>query len=1028
MDANQSACHFYGWPLEVLCTMFIHEINQLPLDQVVAERAAALREKRGYFIFPHRLANGETRMVEVHSTPVTINEKNILVSIIHDITQRLRDAEQLDNLLREQHAILHSRIVGIVKLKELKFVWVNAAFADMLGYATGEMIDLPFSVIFPSEDSYATFAGAAYPVMQQGEVFRTEIQYLQKEGTLGWYEVSGTLLSHATQESIWAIINISERKRIELALKTESGKNQKLLQNASDGIHILAPDGNLIESSNSFNLMLGYQHEEIIGKNVAQWDAQFSDTEIQQILQEQIKKQGLFQFETRHRHKDGSIFDVEVSCFPLELDGNPVLFCSSRDITARKLTEATLFFHSNILNSVMEGIFLIRADDGKIVFTNPQFDKMFDYESGELLGLHVSVINAHNDKTPLATAQMIMSELERTGNWSGEIEHVKKDGTQFWSSAKVSTFIHPKFGLVWVSAHEDITERKKSEEALLISATAFEVQTGMIITDANSRVIRVNKAFTDITGYSSEEVIGKNPRILGSGRQGQAFYAGMWASINNYGNWSGEIWNRRKSGEIYPEHLTITAVKNTAGNVSNYVASLSDISLRKAAEDQIKHLAFYDPLTHLPNRRLLIDRLQQAFASRARTGSTGAVLFIDLDDFKTLNDTLGHDIGDLLLQQVAKRLESCMREGDTVARLGGDEFVVMLEGLNGNSLEAATQTEIVGNKILALLNQPYQLAGHEFINTPSIGAALFSADTQSIDELMKQADIAMYQSKKAGRNTLRFFDPKMQENINVRAALEGELRKALDKHQFQLYYQIQVDSIQADGARRTLGAEALIRWMHPERGVVCPAEFIPMAEDNGMIHPIGLWVLDTACAQLKSWEQNAFTRQLTLAVNVSAKHFRLPGFVAQVKAALQRHSINPRLLKLELTESLLLEDIADSILAMNELNSIGVQFSLDDFGTGYSSLQYLKRLPLNQLKIDQSFVRELPTDSSDRAIVSTIIAMAKSLNLHIIAEGVETEEQRQILENAGCKNYQGYLFSKPLPIEQFESLLKDGFR
>jgi diguanylate cyclase (GGDEF)-like protein/PAS domain S-box-containing protein len=561
--------------------------------------------------------------------------------------------------------------------------------------------------------------------------------------------------------------------------------------------------------------------------------------------------------------------------------------------------------------------------------------------------------------------------------------------------------------------------RKQARADLRIAATVFESQEGMFVTDANSVILRVNRAFTNITGYPAEEVIGKNPHTLNSGRQDANFYAAMWESINKTGVWEGEIPNRRKNGEIYPEYLNITAVKDQNGTVTNYVATLSDITMSNEAADKIKNLAFYDPLTGLPNRRLLLDRLHQAFASSARSGREGALLFIDLDNFKDINDTLGHDIGDLLLQQTAQRLESCLREVDTVARLGGDEFVVMLEDLSEQPIEAATQTETVGDKILVTLNQPYQLATHTYHSTPSIGATLFNDHHQSEEELLKQADIAMYQAKKAGRNTLRFFNPKMQDIINVRIALESELRNALENQQFHLYYQIQVDS-----SHRPLGAEALIRWLHPERGLVSPAQFIPLAEETGLILPIGQWVLETACTQLKAWQQDALTRDLILAVNVSAKQFRQADFVAQVQAAMQRHAINPIRLKLELTESMLLENIEDTITTMDALKEIGVQFSLDDFGTGYSSLQYLKRLPLNQIKIDQSFVRNLATDSGDKAVVRAIIAMAQSLNLDVIAEGVETEEQRQLLLVKGCTHYQGYLISKPVPIEQFEALLK----
>jgi len=402
------------------------------------------------------------------------------------------------------------------------------------------------------------------------------------------------------------------------------------------------------------------------------------------------------------------------------------------------------------------------------------------------------------------------------------------------------------------------------------------------------------------------------------------------------------------------------------------------------------------------------------------------LLFIDLDNFKTLNDTLGHHTGDLLLQEVAKRLELCVRKGDTVARLGGDEFLIMLEDLSKDSIEAAEQTESVGIKILSTLNQPYQLALHEYRNSPSIGATLFNDNSQSIDELMKQADIAMYQSKKAGRNSLHFFDPKMQENINSRALLEKELRTALEESQFQLNYQLQVDAIQDNGTYRPIGAEVLIRWKHPEHGLISPAQFIPLAEETGLILPIGLWVLDTACAQIKTWEHHSVAKNLLLAVNVSAKQFRQTDFVDQVKAIVEYHGIDPCLLKLELTESLLLDNIDATIATMSALKDIGIQFSLDDFGTGYSSLQYLKRLPLDQLKIDQSFVRDITFDSSDSAIVRTIIAMARGLNLQYIAEGVETEDQRQLLLNMDCTHFQGYLYGKPMPIEQFEAMLQPG--
>jgi diguanylate cyclase (GGDEF)-like protein len=439
----------------------------------------------------------------------------------------------------------------------------------------------------------------------------------------------------------------------------------------------------------------------------------------------------------------------------------------------------------------------------------------------------------------------------------------------------------------------------------------------------------------------------------------------------------------------------------------------------KSDEDQIAYLALYDRLTGLPNRQLLTDRLNQALVASARSGKKGALLFIDLDNFKTVIDTRGYDMADLILKQAAQRLELCVRKCDSVSRIDGDEFIVLLENLSTKPLEAAAQTEIIGEKILTTLSQPYRIDAYEHHGSASIGVTLFNGNQLGTDELLKQADIAMYQAKKAGRNTLRFFDPQMQASITARVSLEGELRKALELQQFHLYYQIQVDS-----SHHPLGAEALIRWIHPLRGVVPPDQFIPLAEETGLILPIGQWVLETACAQLNVWQQDVLTRDLVLAVNVSARQFRQANFVAQVKVIVQQHGINPKLLKLELTEGMLLENIEETIATMNALKEIGIGFSLDDFGTGYSSLQYLKRLPLDQLKIDQSFVRDIATDSDDKAIVLTIVTMAQSLGIHVIAEGVETNQQQQLLLDRGCFYYQGYLFGKPVPIEQFETLLR----
>ncbi|KFB66775.1 EAL domain-containing protein [Candidatus Accumulibacter vicinus] len=462
--------------------------------------------------------------------------------------------------------------------------------------------------------------------------------------------------------------------------------------------------------------------------------------------------------------------------------------------------------------------------------------------------------------------------------------------------------------------------------------------------------------------------------------------------------------------------------RDASGKPLRLVGTNADISERKASADKIERLAFYDPLTDLPNRRLLRDRLEQALASSTRRNRHGALMLLDMDDFKTLNDTLGHDVGDQFLVEVARRLQASVREGDTVARHGGDEFVVILEDLSEDAL-AATQAESVAEKILHVVSQPYllDLTLREGLKntcsyhcTSSIGITLFRGHSLSADELMKHADTAMYQAKAGGRNSLRFFDPEMQAIVAARATLDSDLREAVREGQFCLYYQPQVDS-----AGNRTGAEALVRWQHPRRGLVSPGEFIPQAEATGLIIPIGHWVLETACAQLVSWETVPEISHLTVAVNVSARQFRHVDFVGQVLAIIDSTGVNPQKLKLELTESLLLDDVEDIISKMTVLKAKGIGFSLDDFGTGYSSLSYLKRLPLDQLKIDQSFVRDVLTDPNDAAIARTIVALAQSMGLAVIAEGVETEAQREFLAANGCSAYQGYLYGRPMPLGEF---------
>ena len=568
----------------------------------------------------------------------------------------------------------------------------------------------------------------------------------------------------------------------------------------------------------------------------------------------------------------------------------------------------------------------------------------------------------------------------------------------------------------------DIVEYQRLQretEALLrrnqgLMKTAID---GIHILDIQGNLIEFNDAFCQMLGYTREEAASLSVADWDAHYSAEELRNRLRDFITNNRSGTFETMHRRKDGSLINIEISCSPMEMDG---EHYLLALSrDITKRKQAESEIHSLAFYDALTRLPNRRLLMDRLHQAMASSTRIGQRGAILFLDLDNFKTLNDTRGHDIGDLLLIEVARRLQDCVREGDTVARFGGDEFVLILEGLSSKQDEAAAHAETVAEKVRTALNQSYKLNGMEHHSSTSIGINLFFDHVGRVDELFKQADMAMYQAKQAGRNAIRFFDPAMQAALEARGKLEEALRGAIANQQLRLHYQIQVDA-----ALRPIGAEALLRWEHPELGVIAPMQFIELAEDTGLILPIGLWVLETACAQIRLWQNDPLFRELNISVNVSARQFRHEDFVAQVETVLDETGINPGRLKLELTESLILNNVEESIIKMDQLKSIGVEFSMDDFGTGYSSLSYLKRLPLDQIKIDQSFVRDISTDPSDAAIVQTIIAMAGTLGLMVIAEGVETEEQREFLELRGCPAFQGHLFGEAVPVQQFEALLE----
>jgi diguanylate cyclase (GGDEF)-like protein/PAS domain S-box-containing protein len=699
-----------------------------------------------------------------------------------------------------------------------------------------------------------------------------------------------------------------------------------------------------------------------------------------------------------------------------------------QDITAHKEAQASLIASEErwkfAIEGAGDGLWDWNVQTGE-AFYSTRYKQMYGYADEDFgtTGKEWSD-RIHPEDAPGVFAALQPYMDGKPGSATVEFRMLCKDGSWLWTMGRGMVVERDSNGksVRMIGTNADISLNKRAQEKLQLAAGVFtHALEGIVITTPDATIIDVNDAFAQITGYSREEVIGRNPRILSSGRHDSSFYSVMWAALAQKGHWSGEVWNRRKNGDIYPEWLSISSVKDGNGAATHCVGIFTDISERKSDQEQIESLAFYDPLTRLPNRRLMLDRLAQALHTGARHTSKGALLFVDLDNFKTINDTLGHHQGDLLLTQVAQRLKACVREGDTVARLGSDEFVVMIEDLSDDEQDAANEAETVGEKILASLSQSYPLADGAHHSTACIGITLFGgARQESNEEPLKRAELAMFQAKAVGRNSMRFFDAQMQAQVSAHAALEADLRGGIAANQFLLYYQPQVV-----GAGHVTGVEALLRWQHPLRGLVSPAEFIPLAEETGLILPIGQWVIEAACNQLIAWANDPVLCQLTVAVNVSALQFQQADFVDSVLGILKRTGATPRLLKLELTESMLVDDVENVIAKMGILKAHGVCFSLDDFGTGYSSLAYLKRLPLDQLKIDQGFVQNIVSDSNDAAIAKMVVALANSLGLSVIAEGVEMQAHADFLAQLGCLAYQGYLFGRPMPVAAFETFARN---
>jgi diguanylate cyclase (GGDEF)-like protein/PAS domain S-box-containing protein len=691
---------------------------------------------------------------------------------------------------------------------------------------------------------------------------------------------------------------------------------------------------------------------------------------------------------------------------------------SSQDITERKQAEQLLQEREAYLNAIFiatPDAMLISDEHGTISMANQQAESLLGYSANGLLGLSIEALVPERYRAghPAQRAEFTASSVSRPMGARLPVKALRKDGSETDIEISLSP-IKTEKGMLFASALRDVTNRRQVETDLRISAAAFETHEAIAITDAEAVILRINQAFTGLTGYTAEDAVGRKMSLLKSGRHDQAFYADMWKSINNKGIWEGEIWDRRKNGEIYPKWLTITAVKDALGVVTHYVGTHIDITGRKAAEEQIKQLAFYDPLTQLPNRRLLQERLKHAISQELRSGRHLGLLMLDLDRFKAVNDSFGHLAGDELLQQVAERITARLRDVDMVARLGGDEFIVLLEDI-AQQEDAAR----VAEQIIADLSKPFCLTQSDNIQIgASVGISLYPQHGNTPEALMDHADAALYQAKGAGRGCFAYFSEVHTFAARERMALEKRLRRAVEQQELRVYYQPQVDI--ASGC--IVGAEALVRWQDPEEGLIPPIQFIPIAEETSLILEIGAWVLRETCRQGRQWLDQGLP-PITLAVNVSSQQFRRGDICSLAIEVLKDTGFPASQLELEITETGLMEcgDKATDIL--DSLRALGIGLAIDDFGTGYSSLAYLKHFPLDVLKIDKHFIDDIPFHQDDMEIATTIIAMSHTLGFKVLAEGVETAEQLAFLQEKGCDLYQGYIKSKPVPAEDFALLL-----
>jgi diguanylate cyclase (GGDEF)-like protein/PAS domain S-box-containing protein len=993
------------------------------LDKVFAEltpeEIAALQEPWVGGVLDERDAWQRTLLL--YGVPALLLALLVLAMVLRinrRLRQEMRGRKELEERLRdsEQHyrGLVESlnAVAWQMRMEDLRFTYVSPHAEKLLGHPLAEWLEPGFWQRALHPDDAARAKQYCLSESQAGRDHSLDYRMLAADGSTVWIRDIVTLIPSSDGTPLRGLmIDISEAKRVEQAQRLSEEKFELVFHNCPDILVIARRlDGVLLTVNRTFEQQLGISAQEAIGKTATELDI-WGLPSIGPVLLDRLQQRILNNIEMPFRRRSGEQFTGLISAQHIEMDGQPALVIAVRDITEVKRTQQQLQLSeekfAKAFHASPDGLLITRVRDGMIVEANDGFFRITGHDSHQAVGHTTLEIGLWAD---LQDRDSMIEQIRANGSINDFRAWINtSNGQRRLGDLAVQPIMIEGEPCMLIIAR-DITEREQMQERLHQAATVFEsTAEGVMITDLDQRITAVNRAFTTITGYSEAEALGQSPRLLASGRHDSAFYAAMWHQLAAEGHWQGEIWNRRKDGELFPEWLTISAVRDQSGLITHFVGVFADISSLKHAQARLDYQAHHDPLTGLPNRMLFESRLDNALNDARTDHSRGAVLFLDLDRFKHINDSLGHPVGDLLLKSIAQRLREQLRDVDTVARLGGDEFIVLLPGLH-----QPRDAERVATKLLTCFNAPFQADGHEFFISSSIGISLFPEDGNDVATLVKNADAAMYSSKAKGRNRIEFYTRNLTFQATERMTLELELRRAIERDELSLHYQPKL----CLHSGQLVGAEALIRWNHPVFGEIPPDRFIPLAEDNGMILQLGDWVLQEACRQMREW-QDSHAPFGPLSVNLSGSQLRQTQLVERIAGTLSDFGLAATSLQLEITESFIMTQAEEALLILHELKKLGLQLAIDDFGTGYSSLSYLKRLPLDILKIDKSFVRGLPGDPDDAAITRAIIALGRSLQMTVIAEGVETKAQELFLTSEGCEQIQGYVISRPLSAESF---------